>query len=58
MKIINRWGEQIFETHSVNGWDGTYKGVNSPQGVYVYLLNVIDIRGNSHIYNGKVVLLR
>jgi hypothetical protein len=38
--------------------DGNYKGSSAPQGVYVYLLNVVDVNGNSHTYNGKIVLIR
>jgi gliding motility-associated-like protein len=58
-QIFNRWGESIFETSGPNeGWNGTFKGSYSPQGVYVYLLKVVDIKGNSRTYNGKVVLIR
>ncbi len=58
-EIFNRWGDSIFKTSgSQDGWDGSYKGDKSPQGVYVYLLKVIDIKGNSRTYNGKVVLIR
>ena len=57
--IYDRWGEKIFATNSNNdGWNGTYKGENSPQSVYLYLIKVIDVKGNPHTYNGKVVLLR
>lgn len=58
-QIFNRWGEDIYTSSSAEaGWDGTFKGSNAPQGVYVYLLSVVDINGNSHKYNGKVVLVR
>jgi gliding motility-associated-like protein len=59
IEIYDRWGEQIFQSNgSQEGWDGSYRGVKSPQGVYVYLLKVVDIKGQSHSYNGKVVLVR
>jgi len=36
MRIFNRWGELIFESTDLNvGWDGYYRGVISPQDVYV-----------------------
>ena len=58
-EIYDRWGEQIFETNgSADSWDGSFKGNKSPQGVYVYLLKVLDVKGRSHTYNGKVVLIR
>jgi gliding motility-associated-like protein len=58
-KIFDRWGEAIYTSNGPeDGWDGNFRGNKSPQGAYVYLLNVIDIRGNSHRYNGKIVLVR
>jgi len=37
LMIFNRWGELIFSTDdSRKEWDGTYGGVPSPIGVYVY----------------------
>ncbi|MEO5584392.1 MAG: PKD domain-containing protein, partial [Flavobacteriales bacterium] len=39
MRVFNRWGELVFESHDINqGWDGYYKGKISPQDVYVYQL--------------------
>ena len=38
-QIYNRWSQLVF--HSVQPracWDGTYKGQNQPEGVYVYLI--------------------
>lgn len=58
-QIFNRWGESFFISKGAqDGWDGNYKGSSAPQGVYVYLLNVVDVNGNSHAYNGKIVLIR
>jgi gliding motility-associated-like protein len=58
-KIFDRWGEAIYTSNGPeDGWDGNFRGNKSPQGAYVYLLNVVDIRGNSHRYNGKIVLVR
>jgi len=39
MLIYNRWGEMLFESNEFGqGWDGTYKGKECPEGVYVYLI--------------------
>lgn len=36
MRIFNRWGELIFESTDLKiGWDGYYRGVLSPQDVYM-----------------------
>ena len=35
--IYNRWGELVFHSNAFNlGWDGMYKGVPCPEGVYMY----------------------
>ena len=42
MKIYNRWGELIFESHdSTKGWDGSYgsKGERAQCGVYSWVIN-------------------
>lgn len=37
MMIYNRWGEAVFETHSIDRkWDGTCRDKPSPDGVYIY----------------------
>ena len=35
-KIINRWGELLFETTDYSdAWDGTFQGQKVPQGTYI-----------------------
>ena len=37
MYIYNRWGQLVFESKDITaGWDGMYKGVQAPAGVYAY----------------------
>lgn len=44
MMIFDRWGELIFQSNSMDiGWNGTYKGMNSPDGVYVWKINYTDL---------------
>lgn len=39
-KIFDRWGELIFEsTNPTDYWDGTYKGLPVPMGIYTYRLD-------------------
>ena len=61
--IYNRWGEHIFSSPTGGGqvgagWDGTFKGHDVPEGVYIYELYVIDIKGKSHFLSGNVTLMR
>lgn len=59
LMIFNRWGQQIYNSKNPSiGWDGTYKGQSSPEGVYVYLLNFVAADGLSHQKKGTVTLLR
>ena len=42
-QIFNRWGQILFETNnSTEGWNGTYKGLMSKTGVYVYKYQFLD----------------
>jgi gliding motility-associated-like protein len=39
-QVYNRWGEKVFETDAIeDGWDGVYKGVKQPLGVYIWKCN-------------------
>lgn len=59
MYIFDRWGEKIYETTDLNkGWDGTFKGAEVQQDVYVYRVDVIDIHGEKHKFNGHFTLIR
>jgi gliding motility-associated-like protein len=57
--IYNEWGEAIFESNNQDmGWDGTFKGVPQPIGVYVYTVIATSLDGKSHHFWGDVTLLR
>jgi gliding motility-associated-like protein len=39
ISVFDRWGERIFFTRDeVKGWDGRYKGLDMPSGIYVYYI--------------------
>jgi gliding motility-associated-like protein len=57
--IYTRWGEQIYYTADIESpWDGTFKGSPVESGVYVYRIDINDLKGEGHSYKGKVILLR
>lgn len=58
--IFDRWGELIFSSETPGmGWDGTYKGVQVYQDVYVWRLIVRDeTMGQEHEYTGHVTVLK
>ena len=58
--IFNRWGEIIWETHdSHEKWDGTYRGMIVPEGMYVWksTFGVINTDEKRTI-NGTVNVIR
>lgn len=59
--IFDRWGNSIYYTDDIDkGWDGTanYGTEMSQRDVYVYLVEIIDFKGNKHKYRGTVTLVR
>ncbi len=59
MRVFNRWGEQIFESHDLAiGWDGWYRGQPCAQDVYVWQLWVRFVDGMERMLMGDVTLLR
>lgn len=60
MAIYNRWGEVVFESReAAAGWDGTYKGLEAPAGIYTWTMVTRHLKdaGKASIA-GTVTLLR
>ncbi len=58
LRIYNRWGELLFQTDQLDeGWDGSYRGANAPQGTYLYQAEVEDQLGNRFTQEGRLTLL-
>ncbi len=57
--VIDRWGEIMFKTNSLDvGWDGRYKGVPVPDGVFVYLVQVLGSDNKNYSFRGTVTVVR
>ena len=59
--IWNRWGEQVFSTTFFGeGWNGQKNNVGkaAPSGVYTYLIEFVDNRGERHTRKGYATLVR
>jgi len=57
--IWNRWGERVFEGHSMNDkWNGMYKGM--PQDIATFVVQAFwkDITGKEGYYKGFIILIR
>jgi gliding motility-associated-like protein len=59
LRVWTRWGELVFSTNDVKGgWDGTYKGRQSPGGGYLWDVQYTDVNGDPAAFKGGVVLVR
>jgi gliding motility-associated-like protein len=64
LRVFNRWGEVVFERTNfqandvLKGWDGTHKGKQSPQEVYVYTIEVICENQVVLSFGGNIALIR
>lgn len=59
LRIFNRWGEMIFISNQQDeGWNGTYNGIEVPQGSYAFSATIVDNLGNDLSTAGTVFLLR
>ena len=62
--IFDRWGEIMFEsTGSINNeeavmWDGSFNGSPCNGGVYIYMIQYLDIEGNMVEMAGDVTIVR
>lgn len=57
--VFNRWGEILFKTNNpTEGWDGTYKGSQVQQDVYIYTITFKYSDGNRYNAKGNVTLIR
>ncbi len=58
--VFNRIGEKVFDTTDINfEWDGTYKGVKAPSGVYIYTASFVWLNNHTdNTYKGSLTILR
>jgi gliding motility-associated-like protein len=56
--IYDRYGNEVFKTADINkGWDGTYKGINSLNGAYTYIIKGTDSK-REIILQGTILVIR
>lgn len=60
MFIYDRWGHVIFETDNMTtGWDGNDpNGKPMPAGSYVWRVEAHELKGDLHVFHGRVQLIR
>jgi len=59
MRIFNQWGQEVqLITDPKKGWDGRFKGIPQPVGVYVYVVKATMTDGRTVRLKGNITLLR
>jgi gliding motility-associated-like protein len=64
MQIFDRWGELLFENRNFlpndefYGWEGRAKGQDVSPGVYIYLIEVEYVDGETEVFSGDVTVIR
>lgn len=58
--VFNRWGQLVFQSNNISSkWDGTFKGIPQPTGVYIWRLSYISTASQKqYVQNGTTVLIR
>ena len=58
--IYNRWGQRVFTSSQKNkGWDGKLGGIVQDSGIYIWIVDAIDIRTDKKMdKKGTFILLR
>lgn len=57
--IYNRWGEKVFHANGLNeGWDGSYKSIPCPNGVYTYIAITTFLNGEIRNSSGEFLLTK
>ena len=57
LKIYNRWGQLLFTSEIRKGWNGRVNGSKSNDGVYYYLVEYQDFRGQEKKKKGWLELV-
>jgi len=56
VKIYNRYGENVYSSVGYGiAWNGTYRGIQLPQGTYYYIIN---LQSGLKVLSGSVTIIR
>ncbi len=60
LRIYNRWGQLIFETHdpTVDGYDGMSNREAVPEGMYIYTLDALFYDVRMKHFKGTIQVIR
>ncbi|MEQ1732116.1 MAG: gliding motility-associated C-terminal domain-containing protein [Bacteroidia bacterium] len=59
LKVFDRWGLLVYDgSETQQGWKGDKNGVDAPQDVYIYALDVLTNKGSRVRKTGTITMLR
>ncbi|MGB0403986.1 MAG: gliding motility-associated C-terminal domain-containing protein [Salibacteraceae bacterium] len=58
VKIVNRWGQTIYDVYPYIPWDGTYEGEQLQLGTYYYIIDLKDSEIENPILTGPITIIR
>ena len=59
LQVYDRWGERVFTTNNLNeGWDGKFRGQDAMEGMYIYLIKLVDVHNSNNYKSGRFYLIR
>jgi gliding motility-associated-like protein len=60
LNIYDRWGGSVYQSNSIKWpWEGKINGIyDAPQGAYVYVIKVKDVKGKEYEYSGTVTIMK
>ena len=57
--VFNRWGNRVFySTKYGEGWNGKFNGTDQDAGVFVWVLEFIDLTDKKVVEKGTLALIR
>jgi gliding motility-associated-like protein len=57
-QVFNRYGQLIYSSPAIEGWDGRMGGRDAAPGTYVWMVKGTDFNGAVHSKKGTVTLIR
>lgn len=63
-QVFSRWGELMFENEDIlpnvelEGWDGMFRGKQSPEGIYIWHMVIIEEDKTIRHQTGDILLIR
>ncbi len=59
MTVFDRWGTELYYSADIfEAWDGRYEGKECPIGTYVYIIEIVNVKGEPKRFTGSINLFK